>query len=116
VGLLDWLLGRPAARITPQEAHARLSAGGDHYLLLDVRQPAEHSSGVAPGALLIPLTQLGKRLGEVPRGRQVLCICASGHRSPLAARRLSRAGYEVLDVTGGMNAWRAAGLPLQEAR
>jgi rhodanese-related sulfurtransferase len=114
VALLDWLRGRPAGRISPREAHARLT-GSDHTVLLDVRQPVEYGSGVAPGALLIPLTQLGKRLGEVPRGRQILCICASGHRSPLAARRLSRAGFEVLDVSGGMNAWRAAGLPLQEA-
>jgi rhodanese-related sulfurtransferase len=114
VGFLDWLRGRPAARITPHEAHARLSGGGDHYLLLDVRQPSEYGSGVAPGALLIPLTQLGKRLHEVPRGRQILCICASGHRSPLAARRLNRAGFEVLDVSGGMQAWRAAGLPLSQ--
>lgn len=114
MGFLDWLRGRPAPRISPREAHARLSNGGDHTVLLDVRQPAEYGSGVAPGALTIPLTQLGKRLDEVPRGRQILCICASGHRSPLAARRLSRAGFDVLDVSGGMQAWRAAGLPVEE--
>ena len=114
MGLLDWLRGSPAARISPHEAHARLNNGGEHAVLLDVRQPVEYGSGVAPGALQIPLTQLGKRLNEVPRGRQVLCICASGHRSPLAARRLSRAGFEVLDVSGGMLAWRAAGLPVEE--
>ncbi len=113
MGLLDWLRGRPAPRISPNEAFARLSGGSDHTVLLDVRQPAEYGSGVAPGALLIPLTQLGKRLDELPRGGQILCICASGHRSPLAARRLSRAGFEVLDVSGGMNAWRAAGLPVE---
>lgn len=114
MGLLDWLKGRPASRISPNEAFARLSGGSERIVLLDVRQPAEYGSGVAPGALLIPLTQLGKRLDELPRGRQILCICASGHRSPLAARRLSRAGFEVLDVSGGMNSWRAAGLPVQE--
>lgn len=113
MALWDWLRGRPAKRISPQEAHARLTSG-DHTVLLDVRQPAEYASGVALGALKIPLTRLGKRLDEVPRGRQILCICASGHRSPLAARRLSRAGFEVLDVSGGMNAWRAAGLPVGE--
>jgi hypothetical protein len=54
VGLLDWLRGRPAGRITPREAHARLTGGGGHYVLLDVRQPVEYGSGVAPGALQIP--------------------------------------------------------------
>lgn len=114
MGILDWLLGRGAPHISPQEAHALLSADGDTYLLLDVRQPAEYGSGVAEGALQIPLTQLGSRLEELPRDRQILTICASGHRSPLAARRLKRAGFDVRDVRGGTQAWRASGLPLEK--
>jgi rhodanese-related sulfurtransferase len=51
VGIFDWLLGRGAPPITPQEAHELLSEDGDRYLLLDVRQPPEHRSGVAPGAV-----------------------------------------------------------------
>ena len=114
MGILDWLLGRGAPPITPQEAYALLSEDGDRYLLVDVRQPVEHRSGVAQGAVTIPLTELGSRLDELPRDRQILTICASGHRSPLAARRLTRAGFEVKDVRGGTQAWRAAGLPLQK--
>jgi rhodanese-related sulfurtransferase len=114
MGLFDWLFGRGAPSITPQEAHAHLSADGDSQLLLDVRQPPETASGAAPGAVLIPLTQLGKRLDELPRDRPILAICASGHRSPLAARRLKRAGFDVRNVRGGMQAWRAAGLPVEE--
>lgn len=114
MGILDWLLGRGAPRITPQEGHALLTGDGDNYLLLDVRQPAEYSSGVAQGAVQIPLTQLGSRLEELPRDRQILTICGSGHRSPLAARRLTRAGFQVKDVRGGTQAWRAAGLPVDE--
>ncbi|MDT8304423.1 MAG: rhodanese-like domain-containing protein [Anaerolineae bacterium] len=114
MGILDWFLGRGAPRITPQEAHTLLTEDGDTYLLLDVRQPSEYSAGVAQGAVQIPLTQLGSRLDELPRERQILTICASGHRSPLAARRLARAGFQVKDVQGGTQAWRAAGLALEK--
>ena len=116
MGILDWLFGRGAPPLTVREAHALLSAGDERGLLLDVRQPLEHSGGVAPGAALIPITQLGQRLDELPRDRPILTICASGHRSPLAARRLRRAGFDARDVAGGMKAWRAAGLPVQEKR
>ena len=50
---MDWLRAA-AARISPHEAYARLTTGSDHTVLLDVRQPAEYGSGVAPGALPIP--------------------------------------------------------------
>jgi rhodanese-related sulfurtransferase len=114
MGILDWLLGRGAPSITPQEAHELLTAAGSNHVLLDVRQPPEYGSGVAPGAMQIPITQLSRRLDELPREQPVLTICASGHRSPLAARRLKRAGFDVHNVSGGMQGWRAAGLPVQE--
>ncbi|MBK7219522.1 MAG: rhodanese-like domain-containing protein [Candidatus Promineofilum sp.] len=62
--------------------------------------------------MLIPLTEFGRRLGELPRDRPILTICRSGHRSPLAARQLRQAGYDVTDVDGGTMAWERAGLPL----
>jgi rhodanese-related sulfurtransferase len=113
MGIFDWLFGRGAPPIAPREAHELLTAAGNNHVLLDVRQPPEHASGVAPGAMQIPITQLSRRLDELPREQQILTICASGHRSPLAARRLKRAGFDVRDVQGGMQAWRAAGLPVE---
>ena len=79
---------------------------------MDVRQPVETRAGSVPGAVLIPLTEFGRRLGELPRDRPILTICRSGHRSPVAARQLRRAGYDVTDVAGGTMAWEKAGLPL----
>ena len=79
---------------------------------MDVRQPVETRSGTVPGAVLIPLSEFGRRLDELPRDRPILTICRSGHRSPLAARQLKQAGYDVTDVDGGMMAWERAGLPI----
>lgn len=81
-------------------------------VLLDVRQPFETAGGVAPGAVLIPMPELGRRLAELPKDRPILTICRSSHRSPIVARQLKRAGYDVVNVSGGMLEWREAGLPV----
>ena len=97
--------------IDVQEASRRQAAGA---LLVDVREPSEWSQGHAPKARLIPLDSLASRLSEIPREREVLLICRSGNRSGTAQRQLLRLGYEqVYNVSGGMNAWAGAGLPVQ---
>jgi rhodanese-related sulfurtransferase len=53
-------------------------------------------------------------LAEIPRDREVLLICRSGNRSGTAQRQLLQLGYEqVFNVSGGMNAWSGAGLPIE---
>ncbi len=111
MGLFDRIFGGGVATIEPVEAQRRLLAD-PRAVLVDVRQPMETASGSVPGAVLIPLTEFGRRLEELPRDRPILTICRSGHRSPLAARQLKRAGYEVTNVGGGMIAWQKAGLPM----
>ncbi|MDX1612947.1 MAG: rhodanese-like domain-containing protein [Candidatus Promineifilaceae bacterium] len=111
MGLFDWLFGPAPPKIDVREAYERLQAE-EPPLIVDVRQEVETRSGVVPGAVLIPLTEFGRRYEELPRDRPILTICRSNHRSPLAARRLATAGYEVTDVAGGLSAWEAAGLPV----
>ncbi len=110
-----WLLsafrGKKVRQITPDEAYQRLQSD-PRTIIVDVRQPVETRAGSVPGAVLIPLTEFGGRMAELPRDRPILTICRSGHRSPLAARQLQQAGYEVTDVEGGTLAWERAGLPL----
>ena len=111
MGLLAALFSKKAPTIKPPEAYRRLQAD-KRVIIVDVRQPVETRAGSVPGAVLIPLTEFGRRLGELPRDRPILTICRSGHRSPLAARQLRQAGYDVTDVDGGPMAWERAGLPL----
>lgn len=111
MGFLSGLWGKRVGQIAPAEAYRRLQAD-EQVVIVDVRQPVETRAGSVPGAVLIPLTEFGRRLGELPRDRPILTICRSGHRSPVAARQLRRAGYDVTDVAGGTMAWEKAGLPL----
>lgn len=81
--------------------------------LLDVRQPEEWVEGHVEGAVLIPLGELETRIKEIPVDQDVLIICRSGNRSGQARDLLRAAGLErTTSISGGINAWIAAGLPI----
>ena len=65
-----------------------------------------------PRARHIPLSQISRRAGELPRGRAVVTPCRSGARSARAAALLARQGRKVSNLSGGMHAWARAGLPV----
>jgi rhodanese-related sulfurtransferase len=81
-------------------------------LLLDVREHDEWQAGHAPGAQHIPLGELGARVEELPKGRPIAAICRVGGRSGKATEALVNAGYDVVNLAGGMRAWAAAGQPV----
>jgi hydroxyacylglutathione hydrolase len=86
---------------------------GDRLTLLDVRTEQEWSKGHLEGALHIHGGMLQERFAEVPRDRPVAIICGSGYRASIAGSFLKRDGYEaVMNVIGGMTAWKAAGMPV----
>lgn len=93
--------------ITVTDTHAR----ADDVFLLDVREQVEWDAGHIDGAVHVPMGQLGARLAVVPRDRVVVAVCRSGNRSGVVTRAMREAGYEVLNMVGGMKAWAAAGLP-----
>ena len=92
--------------VTPQEAAAR------EALFLDVREPYEWAAGHISGALHIPIGQIQARIGEVDRDRQVIVVCQIGQRSALVADFLDAQGYDAYNLEGGLEAWTAGGLPL----
>lgn len=94
---------------------ARRLAGRSVHVL-DVRRPAEWRDSHIRGAQNLPLMQLESRLDTLARERTIVTVCESGHRSKTAARTLRRAGYQVENLRGGMNAWARAGLPVERAR
>jgi rhodanese-related sulfurtransferase len=81
-------------------------------LVVDVRQPSEWRHGHIRGSENEPLMQLKRRLDALPRDKTIVTVCASGHRSAVAARTLRRAGYTVENLKGGMHAWARAGLAI----
>lgn len=97
--------GGASENITPQQL-AQALGQPDPPVVVDVRSPQEYASGHIPQARLIPLPDLGGRLGELPKDRPVVCVCRSGARSAQATALLARSGYRVQNMSGGMLGWR----------
>jgi rhodanese-related sulfurtransferase len=88
------------------DVEAVLDAGA---VLLDVREPEEWVAGHAPGARHVPLGELPERMAELDGSGRIVVVCRSGHRSALATEWLSTAGYDALNLVGGMQEWAHAG-------
>ena len=93
--------------ITVHDVEGRLAAGSH---LLDVRENDEWAAGRAPAAHHIRLSDLGDRTRDLPKDTEILCMCKAGGRSARATTALLEAGYNAVNVAGGMTAWAAAGL------
>lgn len=113
MNLFSGLFGKPDPAITSPELSEKLQAPGKPYLL-DVRQPQEYAEAHIAGAKLIPLADLSKRMKELPRNREIVLICATGNRSGTATRMLLSAGFNAVNLRGGMFGWRRASLPVKK--
>lgn len=80
--------------------------------LLDVREIDEWAAGHVPRATHIPLGQLGARTAELPLDQEIYVICRSGVRSARVTHALNGAGWQAVNVSGGMQDWAAAGRPM----
>ncbi len=105
MGLFDFLK-KKYETVTPAKAKEAQDAGA---MLIDVRESQEYRSGHAPGAKHISVQLIERRLGEIPKEREIIVVCQSGMRSQKAAEILSRNGYKVMNVSGGMIGWQRAG-------
>jgi len=94
---------------------ARTEFESDRAVLIDIREPAEHATGVVAGAKLLPMRQLGGRLSEIPTdpSKPVLLICNTQNRSSATLKALREKGYpHVKYVHGGMSEWARRGWPM----
>jgi rhodanese-related sulfurtransferase len=98
------------AREVTQEAFA--AAWADGALVTDVREADEYAAGHVPGAHLMPLRTVPARCDELPAGRPVYVICASGNRSKSAADWMTARAIDAYSVTGGTLAWARGGHPI----
>jgi rhodanese-related sulfurtransferase len=98
--------------VDPDQGRCLIDLGA---LALDVREADEYAAGHLRGARLIPLGVLSRHLAALPRDRDIVVVCRSGRRSGEAVQLMQRAGFDnAVNLAGGMLAWRAAGLPVEE--
>lgn len=88
---------------------------GDSVQLLDVRTPLEYAEGHIAGALNINVQsddfqQVAEK--ELSKDSTILVYCRSGRRSMNAAEILTKLGYKVVNLKGGIIEWREDGLPV----
>ncbi len=117
-GMLGWTRAGHTTQSTPQctvhELRARREQVADTRVL-DVRDEGEFATGHIPHAIGLSFKHLDAGIADTPLGRddRIYVVCKSGQRSSTACSLLLRAGYtDPVNVTGGMDAWKAASFPL----
>ena len=82
--------------------------------VLDVRPSEEYAAGHVPGAINIPIQELEKRLGELPKRREIVAYCRGPYclMSFEAVAKLRKKGLRARRLEAGLPEWRAAGLPV----
>ena len=114
VGMVACTAADPNDVVTLEQAKEAVSQG--QATLIDIREPSEHAAtGVAPGAVALPMSQLGRRIAEIPTdaAKPVYLICNTQNRSSSTLKALrERPGYShVRYVDGGMSGWVGRGWP-----
>jgi hydroxyacylglutathione hydrolase len=99
-------------QVAPQDAAARLAAGA--AVVLDVRKRSEWDEGHLAGAIHVPLGDVPGAVSSLPTGTTIILQCEAGTRSAIAASVLrARGRHDIANLTGGINAWKDAGLPVE---
>ncbi|MEV7508099.1 rhodanese-like domain-containing protein [Streptomyces sp. NPDC091201] len=120
---IDELLERVRAGYTRVGAREAYEASLSGALLVDIRyQALRERDGLIPGALVVERNELEWRLDPLGSHRapeatghdlRVVVVCNEGYASSLAAASLHALGlHRATDLTGGFQAWKAAGLPV----
>lgn len=90
--------------LAPDAFKALIASPGT--VVLDVRTPEEIEIAALPGAINIPLGELGQRVDELNRSAPIAVLCHHGVRSEMAGRILERNGFAaVAHLIGGIDAW-----------
>jgi len=113
LGVLSCASGTPVTNLETDGFEAK--AGDPAVFLVDVRTPEEYAEGHLRGAANIDWNAPGFMdllTSACPKETPVAVYCRTGRRSAEAAGKLSKAGYDVTNLLGGIEAWQAAGKPV----
>ena len=117
VGAFVFLLACTPEAVLPNLSleQARAEHDSGKVLMIDIREPQEHATGVAQGVVLLPMSQLTQRVSEIPKNadRPVLLICNTQNRSRAVTQALQEQGFtNIRYVNGGMSEWAKRGWPM----
>jgi phage shock protein E len=99
--------------LKPNEARGRLQRGA---VLLDVRSSAERAQVKIPQSRTMPQDDVEAQWSLLPKDREIICQCARGEHSAQVADFLARRGLNAAHLSGGLQAWEAAGLPVRRGQ
>lgn len=74
MNFLEMLFGKQIAALSARELSERMKTSKKPFIV-DVRQPEEYRKGHITGAKLIPLGELSQRLNEIPKDKEIICVC-----------------------------------------
>ncbi len=97
--------------VDPERALVLHKAG--QVQLVDVREQYEWDAGRIAGARHIPVAALSGQAESLGRDRPVVFYCRSGSRSSMATQAFNASGFDAHNMTGGIVAWAAKGLPVE---
>lgn len=104
--------------VSPHDAAKWLAAG--QAILVDVREPDEFKAEHIACAVSVPLGSAARLFGDlqIPLERKVIFQCQKGGRGEQACRLVGSAaqGHALYNLTGGLAAWKEAGLPVAGAQ
>lgn len=80
--------------------------------LVDVREASEFKEGHIAGAINIPIRELPAKIATLPKDQPIIVYCKIGHRGAMAVLFLRGQGYNVRSISGGLDGWVAANLPI----
>lgn len=103
----------PFKSVPPAEA-AQLIHNNKNLVLIDVRTPEELREGAIEGSTMVPFWAVMQNKLTIPKDTPIMLICAVGGRSYAAGQMLVKYGYtDIYNLSGGISAWKQAGLPLK---
>lgn len=111
-----WRMKGEVPEVAPEDLYWQVQRG--EVQVVDVRTLAEFRLGRIAGAMHVPIQTLPDRVDDLPldKDKPVVAICLTAHRSIAAVRLLSRHGYDVVQLQGGMTAWARSKLPVIRGR
>lgn len=112
---LQYFAARQAAQVSTSTLERWLADSSRGVQIVDVRNPIPALSTRIPGAINMPEQDIEARLHELPRDKLLVLVCwdANCGLATSAAVRLLEHGFRVMELRGGIQAWRAMGMPLE---